>query len=62
MTTAVMAYLAPGLLLLLALSCLAEFRAVSQNFRTVVVIGSWLFIVAAWPAFVALIVYRMSRC
>jgi hypothetical protein len=60
MTTAVMAYLAPGLVLLLALSCIAEFRAVSQNFRTVVV-GSWLFIVVAWPAFLALIVYRMSR-
>jgi hypothetical protein len=59
--TPFLAYLTPGLLLLLALSCIAEFRAVSQNFRTVVVIGSWLFIVVAWPAFVALIVYRSSR-
>jgi hypothetical protein len=59
--TPFLAYLTPGLLLLLALSCLDDFRAVSRRFRPQVVVGSWLFIVVAWPAFVALIVHRSSR-
>jgi hypothetical protein len=58
---ALAAYLTPGLLLLLALSFLDDFRAVSRRFRPHVVMGSLVFIVAAWPLFVAMIVYRSNR-